>query len=192
MIDGETRMTESSGICHYLGTKHGPTPLVVGLGRAGLWRLPELDVFQRRHADLSANAGAPLQPARARRAAQSAGRRRLRQMVPRTGCGPSRPPPPVPRRLCAGRFTAADIAIGYALRLADNIGLSKDFGPNVAAYWAAPAAARRLQARRRRRTLAGERAEGGAPRSVIEMPFRDRTTRPPMNPHHSRMLCFAP
>jgi glutathione S-transferase len=37
--------------------------------------------------------------------------------------------------LCAGRFTAADIVIGYALRLAENIGLSKDFGPNVAAYW---------------------------------------------------------
>jgi glutathione S-transferase len=31
MIDGETKMTESSGICHYLGTKYGPTPLVVGL-----------------------------------------------------------------------------------------------------------------------------------------------------------------
>jgi glutathione S-transferase len=38
--------------------------------------------------------------------------------------------------LCAGRFTAADIVIGYALRLASNIGLAKDFGPNVAAYWA--------------------------------------------------------
>src|ERR1700742_5371532 len=29
MIDGETRMTESSGICHYLGIKYGPTPLMV-------------------------------------------------------------------------------------------------------------------------------------------------------------------
>src|SRR5215831_3513958 len=38
--------------------------------------------------------------------------------------------------LCAGRFTAADIVVGYALRLADTIGLSGDFGPNVAAYWA--------------------------------------------------------
>ena len=38
--------------------------------------------------------------------------------------------------LCAERFTAADIANGYALRLASNIGLAKDFGPNVAAYWA--------------------------------------------------------
>ena len=37
--------------------------------------------------------------------------------------------------LCAGRFTAADIVVGYALRLAENIGLAEDFGPNVAAYW---------------------------------------------------------
>jgi glutathione S-transferase len=43
--------------------------------------------------------------------------------------------------LIAGRFTAADIVIGFALRLAENIGLAKDFGPNVAAYW------QRLQAR---------------------------------------------
>jgi glutathione S-transferase len=43
--------------------------------------------------------------------------------------------------LCADRFTAADIVVGYALRLAENIGLAKDFGPNVAAYW------QRLQAR---------------------------------------------
>src|SRR6202140_5681173 len=31
MIDGETKMTESSGICHYLGTKYGPPPLVAGV-----------------------------------------------------------------------------------------------------------------------------------------------------------------
>src|SRR6202049_1689707 len=31
LIDGETRMTESSAICHYLGTKYGPAPLIVGL-----------------------------------------------------------------------------------------------------------------------------------------------------------------
>jgi hypothetical protein len=46
--------------------------------------------------------------------------------------------------------------VGYALRLAENIGLAKDFGPNVAAYW------QRLQARDGYRraveaeTLAGE------------------------------------
>jgi glutathione S-transferase len=66
--------------------------------------------------------------------------------------------------LCAGRFTAADIVIGYALRLADSIGLSKDFGPNVAAYWA------RLQQREGYlRAVAAERAaavEQGVPPRV--------------------------
>ena len=57
--------------------------------------------------------------------------------------------------LCAGRFTAADIVIGYALRLAENVGLAKDFGPNVAAYWA------RLQQRDGfRRAVAAERKAG--------------------------------
>ena len=57
--------------------------------------------------------------------------------------------------LCAGRFTAADIVIGYALRLADTIGLSKDFGPNAAAYWA------RLQQREGyQRAVAAERRAG--------------------------------
>ena len=82
MVDGETKMTESSGICHYLGMKYGPTPLMVGESDPGLWRVPELDVFLRRHADLPADPGAPLQPARAGGAAQSAGRDRLCQMVP--------------------------------------------------------------------------------------------------------------
>ena len=58
------------------------------------------------------------------------------------------------KRLC-GRFTAADIVIGYALRLADAIGLSKDFGPNVAQYWA------RLQQRDGyQRAIAAERRAG--------------------------------
>ena len=57
--------------------------------------------------------------------------------------------------LCAGRFTAADIVNGYALRLAGNIGLAKDFGPNVSAYWA------RLQERDGyQRAVAAERKAG--------------------------------
>lgn len=38
--------------------------------------------------------------------------------------------------LCAGRFTAADISVGYALMLAELIDLSAEFTPAVAAYWA--------------------------------------------------------
>ena len=42
---------------------------------------------------------------------------------------------------CAGRFTGADISVGYALLLAQTLGLSERFSPAVQAYWA------RLQAR---------------------------------------------
>ena len=43
--------------------------------------------------------------------------------------------------LCAGRFTAADVAVGYALLLAQHLGLAAQFGPATQAYW------QRLQAR---------------------------------------------
>jgi len=57
--------------------------------------------------------------------------------------------------LCAGRFTAADISVGYALLLAESLGLSGKFGPAVAAYW------QRLQARDGfRRAVAAENLAG--------------------------------
>lgn len=37
--------------------------------------------------------------------------------------------------LCAGRFTAADVAVGYALLLAQHLGLAEQFGPATQAYW---------------------------------------------------------
>lgn len=37
--------------------------------------------------------------------------------------------------LCAGRFTAADVSVGYALFLADFLGLTGRFTPSVLAYW---------------------------------------------------------
>jgi glutathione S-transferase len=38
--------------------------------------------------------------------------------------------------LCAGRFTAADVAVGYALMVASHLRLGTQFTPSVAAYWA--------------------------------------------------------
>jgi glutathione S-transferase len=38
--------------------------------------------------------------------------------------------------LCAGRFTAADVAVSYALMLAGHLGLDAQFTPAVADYWA--------------------------------------------------------
>src|SRR5258705_3545161 len=135
MIDGETRMTESSGICHYLGTKYGPTPLVVGLDE------PAYGAFLNWMYFSDATLTFPqtlvlrysqLEPEE-RRNPQVAGDYakwflgRLRAVEAATGKSET---------LCAGRFTAADIVNGYALRLAETIGLAQDFGPNVAAYWA--------------------------------------------------------
>jgi glutathione S-transferase len=154
MIDGETRMTESSGICHYLGTRYGPTPLIVGLDEPAYgaflnWmyfsdatltfpqtlvlRYAQLEPEERRNPQVATDY-----------AKWFFGR--LRAVEAATAHAET---------LCAGRFTAADIVIGYALRLADSIGLSKDFKPNVAAYWA------RLQTREAyRRALEAERRAG--------------------------------
>jgi glutathione S-transferase len=140
MIDGETRMTESSGICHYLGTRYGPTPLIVGVDEPAYgaflnWmyfsdatltfpqtlvlRYSQLEPEERRNPQVVTDY-----------AKWFFGR--LRAVEAALGKAET---------LCADRFTAADIVVGYALRLAENIGLAKDFGPNVAAYW------QRLQAR---------------------------------------------
>jgi glutathione S-transferase len=134
MIDGETKMTESSGICHYLGARHGPTPLIVGVDEAAYgaflnWmyfsdatltfpqtlvlRYTRLEPEERRNPQVATDY-----------AKWFLGR--LRAVEAATANTET---------LAAGRFTAADIVVGYALRLAENIGLAKDFGPNVAAYW---------------------------------------------------------
>jgi glutathione S-transferase len=140
MIDGETRMTESSGICHYLGTRYGPTPLIVSpdepdYGAFLNWmyfsdatltfpqtlvlRYTQLEPEERRNPQVATDY-----------AKWFFGR--LRAVEAATSKADM---------LCAGRFTAADITVGYALRLAERIGLAKEFGPNVAAWW------QRLQAR---------------------------------------------
>ena len=134
MIDGETRMTESAAICHYLGTRYGPTPLVVGVDEPAYGAF--LNWLSFGEATLTFPQTLVLRYARLepqeRRSPQVAEDYakwflgRLRAVEAALGQAPT---------LCAGRFTAADISVGYALRLAENIGLAKDFGPNVAAYW---------------------------------------------------------
>jgi glutathione S-transferase len=154
MIDGDIKMTESSGICHYLGMRHGPTPLMVEVEEASYgaflnWmyfsdatltfpqtlvlRYSQLEPVERRNPQVATDY-----------AKWFLGR--LRAVEAATAGAET---------LCAGRFTAADIVIGYALRLADSIGLAKDFGPHVAAYWT------RLQARDGfKRAVAAERRAG--------------------------------
>ena len=89
--------------------------------------------------------------------------------------------------LCADRFTAADISVGYALRLAENIGLAKDFGPNVAAYW------QRLQARDGfKRAVAAENLAGEQQKVPKRMYFR-RSGEGEAIQSHATILkdCFA-
>src|SRR5438552_4785117 len=134
MIDGETKMTESSGICHYLGTRYGPTPLIVGLDEPAYgaflnWmyfsdatltfpqtlvlRYAQLEPEERRNPQVATDY-----------AKWFLGR--LRAVEAATAKAET---------LAAERFTAADIVIGYAQRLAETIGLAKDLGPHVTAYW---------------------------------------------------------
>ena len=134
MIDGETKMTESSGICHYLGTRHGPTPLIVGADE------PDYGAFLNWMYFSDATLTFPqtlvlrytrLEPQERRNPQVATDYAkwflgRLRAVEAATADAET---------LAAGRFTAADIVVGYALRLAGNIGLAKEFGPHVAAYW---------------------------------------------------------
>ncbi|MCC2108320.1 MAG: glutathione S-transferase family protein [Hyphomicrobiales bacterium] len=134
LFDGDMRMTESAGICHYLATRHGPSPLAVDVtdpdyGRWLNWlymsdatlTFPQTLVLRY----------SKLEPPE-RRLPQAAedykkwflGRLRIVEQA--TGESDY---------LVAGRFTIADIAVGYALMLAEILGMAGDFGPNVAAYW---------------------------------------------------------
>jgi glutathione S-transferase len=134
LIDGDTRMTESAAVLQYLVTRYGPTPLAVGIDEPsyGAW----LNWLHFGEATLTFPQTLVLRYGKlepeARRSPQVAtdyakwffGRLRA---VEAAVAGSE--------TLCADRFTVADISVGYALLLAERIGLAKDFGPAVAAYW---------------------------------------------------------
>lgn len=134
LIDGNTRMTESAAIAQYLVTKYGPTPLNVGVnepdygaflnwlhfGEATLTfpqtlvlRYSRLEPEERRNPQVVEDYSKWF-----------LGRLRVIETIAATS-----------EYICAGRFTAADISVGYALLLAYRLGLSDQFGPAVTAYW---------------------------------------------------------
>ncbi|HEY8614625.1 glutathione S-transferase family protein [Phenylobacterium sp.] len=136
--EGETFMSESAAIVQYLATRHAPNDLLVPVEDPayGAWlnwlhfgeatlTFPQTLVlrygtFEKGKADAAAADYAQWFLSRLRhvdRALQDA------------------------EWLCAGRFTAADISVGYALLLANHLKLSEHFSPAVADYW------RRLKAR---------------------------------------------
>lgn len=72
--------------------------------------------------------------------------------------------------LCAGRFTAADVAVGYALLLAQHLGLVPQMGPATQAYW------QRLQARPAYQRAMAAQVRAAQEQDVAQTPAPD--TRP--------------
>lgn len=134
-VDGETAMTESAAICEYLALRYGPSPLAVRseeaefgrylnglhLGEATL-TFPQTLVFRYTQ----------LEPEERRlpQVVEDYGRwfvARLRAIEPALA---------EREWFCAGRFTAADISVGFALMFAERLGFWERFKPATAAYWA--------------------------------------------------------
>ena len=133
MTDGDVLMTESSGICQYLVDVHGPSD--IGLTLKDKDYGDYLNWLYRSDATLTFPQTlvlryTQLEPEE-RRVKQVVDDytqwffARLRSVEQATGDN---------EFLCAGRFTIADIAVGYALYLADTLGLRAGFKPNTEAY----------------------------------------------------------
>jgi glutathione S-transferase len=134
LIDGDSRLTESAAICQYLAVKHSPRVLNVEPDEAGF--ADYLNFLHFGEATLTFPQTLVLRYSRLepkeRRQPQVAEDyakwflARLRTLEQRLQAG---------EYLAAGRFTAADVSVGYALMLAETLGLSARFTPAVAAYW---------------------------------------------------------
>jgi len=135
MIDGDTQMTESVAISQYLVTRYGPTPLNVPVdepaygeflnwlyfGEATL-TFPQTIYF--RYAQLEPDGRKNPQAAADYARWFFSRLKSVESLLSKTDT------------MCAGRFTIADISVGYALMFAESTGLSEQFTPAVAAYWA--------------------------------------------------------
>jgi len=134
-FDGEVRMTESSAICQYLGARYGAGRLDVApsdpdfgaylnwlhFGEATL-TFPQTLILRYERFE---------SPERRSPQVASDYKRwflgRVRTLEPVLEGRDS---------ICAGRFTMADISVGYALLLAEYLGLAAEFPPAVARYLA--------------------------------------------------------
>ena len=130
-IEGETRMTESAAIAQYLADKYGRGTLGVApdepaygaylnwlhFGEATL-TFPQTLVLRYRR----------FEPDRAPIAADDYAKwfaARVKAIAPALAN----------EFICAGRFTAADISVGYAFLLSEQVGLFETLVPEAQAYW---------------------------------------------------------
>jgi glutathione S-transferase len=146
---GAARLTESAAICEYLAALHPQQGLSVGAQESDFaaylnWlhmsdatlTFPQTLVLRYTHFEPPER----LQP----QVAQDYARWFLARLRALEAAVETQ------QWLCAGRFTAADVAVGYALMLAVHLGLAAQWGPATQAYWqrlqARPAFARALAA----------------------------------------------
>ena len=140
LVDGETRMTESAAMCQYLAARHSPGLLDVAvaddaygaylnwlhMGEATL-TFPQTLVLRYSHFETVER--------RQPQVAEDYSRWFLARLRAVDAALQTQD------YLCAGRFTAADVSVGYALLLAEHLGLQPQFTDAVARY------AQRLQQR---------------------------------------------
>ncbi len=149
-VHGAVRMTESSAICQYLAARHSPGGLDVGPAEAdhgaylnwlhmsdATLTFPQALVLRYRH----------FEPPPRRQPQVAADYEKWFLARLRAVDAALQRHPGV---LCAGRFTAADVVVGYALQLATHLGLDAAFSDAVRDYWRTlrerPAFVRALQA----------------------------------------------
>lgn len=133
-FDGPVRMTESAAICQYIVTRNIDSPLAVRPDEPdyGLWlnwlhfgeatlTFPQTIVLRYTH----------LEPEERRQPGVAADYRKwfLARLRGIENALADR------EFLAGGRFTAADVSVGYALMLADTLDISADFTSRVVAYW---------------------------------------------------------
>lgn len=166
-MDGETRMTESAAIPHYLASKYGPTPLNVTSDEPGFGDF--LNYLHFGEATLTFPQTlvlryTRLEPPERRlpRAADDYARwflARLRgvdKVLSKSDY------------VAAGRFTVADISVGFALLMTKYTGLTEYLPPRVSDYWA------RLQERKAFKSAADREARAMESAGLAAMPPADK------------------
>ncbi|MGA0610192.1 glutathione S-transferase family protein [Caldimonas sp. KR1-144] len=133
-LDGATRMTESAAICQFLAARHSPRALNVEVDEADFGAY--LNFLHFGEATLTFPQTLVLRYGRFEAPERQQPQvvedytrwflSRLRTLEPLLAAQAF---------VCARRFTAADISVGYALMLAQHIGLEASFKPAVRAYW---------------------------------------------------------
>jgi glutathione S-transferase len=134
LVDGDTRMTESAAMCQYLAARYSPNTFEVSptdsaygnylnylhMGEATLTfpqtlvlRYTYFESIERRQPQVAADYSRWF----------LARLRGIEMVIQEQDY------------ICANRFTAADISVGYALLLAEHLGFKSAFPPAVDKYW---------------------------------------------------------